>query len=77
MFACSLRAPKMGNPSADPAPWAIEAKEYLRKLVIGKDVAVQMEYTRKITPTPGTEDFSIWMLRELSFDLGLVLFYCL
>ncbi|GMH33782.1 hypothetical protein BSKO_01616 [Bryopsis sp. KO-2023] len=49
----SLRAPKMGNPSNPAADWAVDAREHLRKLAIGKDVQVQMEYTRKITPAPG------------------------
>lgn len=30
--------------------WAHEAKDFLRKLLIGKNVDVQMEYNRKIPP---------------------------
>lgn len=49
----SLRAPKMGNPSQPAADWAVDARDHLRKLAIGRDVQVQMEYTRKITPAAG------------------------
>lgn len=44
----SLRAPKMANPSTPAAEWAVDARDFLRRLVIGKDVKVQMEYTRKL-----------------------------
>jgi staphylococcal nuclease domain-containing protein 1 len=35
----SIRAPKIGNPRRDekPAPYAREAKEYLRSRLIGKE----------------------------------------
>ncbi|VVB13566.1 unnamed protein product [Arabis nemorensis] len=51
----SIRCPKMGNPRREekPAPYAREAREFLRQRLIGKQVVVHMEYSRKITPTDG------------------------
>ncbi|XP_050363710.1 ribonuclease TUDOR 1-like [Argentina anserina] len=45
----SIRCPKMGNPRRDekPAPYAREAKELLRSRLIGREVSVQLEYSRK------------------------------
>ncbi|OIW19304.1 hypothetical protein TanjilG_16838 [Lupinus angustifolius] len=52
----SIRCPKIGNPRRDekPAPYAREAKEFLRTRLIGRQVNVQMEYSRKIVPTEGS-----------------------
>ncbi|KAJ1417805.1 Tudor domain [Sesbania bispinosa] len=52
----SIRCPKMGNPRRDekPAPYAREAKEFLRTRLIGRQVNVQMEYSRKVAPTDGS-----------------------
>lgn len=36
-------------------PYGNDAREFLRKRFIGKEVTVKMEYTRKIGPTPGGE----------------------
>eukprot|EP01018_Ginkgo_biloba_P017900 Gb_32409 [translate_table: standard] len=51
----SIRSPKMGNPRKDerPAPYAREAKEFLRTRLIGKQVFVTMEYSRKVGMTDG------------------------
>ncbi|KAF3629235.1 hypothetical protein FXO38_06792 [Capsicum annuum] len=51
----SIRAPKMGNPRRDekPAPYAREAKEFLRNRLIGKQVHVSMEYSRKVSMADG------------------------
>ncbi|KAH0852942.1 hypothetical protein HID58_093619 [Brassica napus] len=51
----SIRSPKIGNPRREekPAPYAREAKEFLRQKLIGKQVNVQMEYQRKISPADG------------------------
>ncbi|KAL0721178.1 hypothetical protein Bca4012_035777 [Brassica carinata] len=51
----SIRSPKMGNPRREekPAPYAREAREFLRQRLIGKQVTVQMEYSRKISPADG------------------------
>ncbi|XAR50415.1 Micrococcal nuclease [Bertholletia excelsa] len=47
----SIRCPKMGNPRRDekPAPYAREAKEFLRTRLIGRQVNVSMEYSRKVS----------------------------
>ncbi|KAL6003572.1 Translin-1 [Asimina triloba] len=62
----SIRAPKMGNPRRDekPAPYAREAREFLRQRLIGQQVNVSMEYSRKVglvdgpspVPTAGSAD---------------------
>ncbi|GFZ07903.1 TUDOR-SN protein 1 [Actinidia rufa] len=46
----SIRCPKMGNPHRNekPAPYAREAKELLRTRLIGHQVNVSMEYSRKV-----------------------------
>ena len=43
----SIRAPRMGTRDRQPDPWALEAKEFLRQRLIGKQVSVSLEYTRK------------------------------
>ncbi|XP_044493022.1 ribonuclease TUDOR 1-like [Mangifera indica] len=52
----SIRCPKIGNPRKDekPAPYAKEAREFLRTRLIGKQVNVQMEYSRKVPNADGT-----------------------
>ncbi|XP_052182373.1 ribonuclease TUDOR 1-like [Diospyros lotus] len=51
----SIRCPKMGNPRRDekPAPYAREAKEFLRTRLIGHQVNVSMEYSRKVSMADG------------------------
>ncbi|KAJ6800938.1 ribonuclease TUDOR 2-like [Iris pallida] len=46
----SIRSPKIGNPRRDekPAPYAREAREFLRTRLIGRQVNVSMEYARKV-----------------------------
>ncbi|GAV82791.1 SNase domain-containing protein/TUDOR domain-containing protein [Cephalotus follicularis] len=53
VYLSSIRCPKMGNPRRDekPAPYAREAKEFLRTRLIGRQVNVQMEYSRKVGMT--------------------------
>ncbi|KAF9605883.1 hypothetical protein IFM89_020293 [Coptis chinensis] len=52
----------MGNPRRDekPAPYACEAREFLRTRLIGRQVNVSMEYSRKVSmgdvPVPGLAD---------------------
>ncbi|KAG9147424.1 hypothetical protein Leryth_025039 [Lithospermum erythrorhizon] len=52
----SIRCPKMGNPRRDekPAPYAREAKEFLRTRLIGRQVNVSMEYSRKMGDGPAS-----------------------
>ncbi|KAL4383252.1 hypothetical protein GQ457_15G007210 [Hibiscus cannabinus] len=51
----SIRCPKIGNPRRDekPAAYAREAREFLRTRLVGKQVTVQMEYSRKVTMADG------------------------
>ncbi|AQK52802.1 TUDOR-SN protein 1 [Zea mays] len=51
----SIRAPKLGNARTDVKPdhFAREAKEFLRTRLIGKQVAVEMEYSRRISTVDG------------------------
>ncbi|RWR73163.1 nuclease domain-containing protein 1 [Cinnamomum micranthum f. kanehirae] len=51
----SIRSPKIGNPRRDekPAPYAREAKEFLRTRLIGRQVNVSMEYSRKVSMADG------------------------
>lgn len=52
-MCCSIRAPRMGTRDRAPDTWATEAKEFLRKRLIGRDVEVKMEYTRKVPAVAG------------------------
>ncbi|CAA0811227.1 TUDOR-SN protein 1 [Striga hermonthica] len=51
----SIRGPKMGNPRRDqkPDPYARDAKEFLRTRLIGRQVNVSMEYSRKVSLAEG------------------------
>ncbi|WVZ75211.1 hypothetical protein U9M48_023292 [Paspalum notatum var. saurae] len=51
----SIRAPKLGNARRDEKPdnFAREAKEFLRTRLIGKQVSVEMEYSRRISTVDG------------------------
>lgn len=51
----SLMAPRMGTRERQPDDWAVEAKEFLRKKLIGQEVHVKMEYTRKIQAATATD----------------------
>jgi hypothetical protein len=52
---CSVRTPRVGARDRQPEPYALDARDFLRKKLIGKEVTVKMEYTRKIGFTPGQE----------------------
>ncbi|PIA40659.1 hypothetical protein AQUCO_02400015v1 [Aquilegia coerulea] len=51
----SIRSPKMGNPRRDekPAAYAREAREFLRTRLIGRQVHVSLEYSRKVSVADG------------------------
>lgn len=55
-YLASVLAPRVANPRANQnaQPWSSEAKEYLRKKLIGKKVRVAVEYTR--TPPAATNE---------------------
>lgn len=44
----SVRAPRMGGRSAAPEPWAIESKDFLRRMLIGREVTARVDYTRPV-----------------------------
>lgn len=44
----SIRAPRGAARDRAAEPWAAEGKEFLRQRLIGKEVSVSMEYTRKV-----------------------------
>lgn len=45
-FLTNVRAPAVGSKTKEEQPYGFEAKEYLRKRVIGKNITVQMEYEK-------------------------------
>ncbi|KAL4584654.1 hypothetical protein LXL04_009260 [Taraxacum kok-saghyz] len=51
----SIRCPKLGNPRREekPAPYAREAREFLRSRLMGRQVQVSMEYSRKVPLAEG------------------------
>jgi len=49
----SIRAPRMGVRGQPDEPFAFEARESLRKKLIGKQVKVEVEYARKPLPESG------------------------
>jgi staphylococcal nuclease domain-containing protein 1 len=44
----SIRAPRPGVRDRAPEPYGNDAREFLRRKLVGREVKVQMEYTRKI-----------------------------
>ena len=48
----SIRAPRPATRDKPAEPWGTEAKEFLRQRLIGKVVAVNMDYSRKIPAAP-------------------------
>lgn len=52
----SIRCPKLGNPRREekPAPYAREARDFLRMRLIGRQVQVSMEYSRKVPLADGS-----------------------
>lgn len=53
----SVRAPRMPNARAQRAgePWAVEARELLRKLALGKRCRVRVEYARDISTNDSSD----------------------
>lgn len=50
----SIRAPRPATRDKQAEPWGTEAKEFLRQRLIGKVVAVNMDYSRKIPAAPAS-----------------------
>ncbi|XP_053992683.1 staphylococcal nuclease domain-containing protein 1-like isoform X2 [Hylaeus volcanicus] len=60
LYLASIRCPRLGNRNRDEEPWSFEAKEFVRRRLIGKRVKILVEYIKKITSTPGeTRNFPI------------------
>ncbi|KAG0567867.1 hypothetical protein KC19_7G168000 [Ceratodon purpureus] len=70
----SIRAPRIGNPKKEekPAAYAREAKEYLRNLLIGQQVNVTMEYSRKIGAMDGPIPAAAAPGSDRTMDFGSV-----
>jgi staphylococcal nuclease domain-containing protein 1 len=68
----SVRAPRLGNArrGEKDAPYAMEAREYLRSRLIGKTVRVLPEYTRKQGATDRL--FATIMHGSLNLGVGIV-----
>jgi len=52
----SIRAPRMGVRGAPDEPCAFQAREYLRKKLIGKNVKLEVEYTKRPLPEQGATE---------------------
>lgn len=50
----SLRAPRTATRDRAAEPWANDAKDFLRKKIVGRQVEVKMEYVRKVPALDGT-----------------------
>ncbi|MQL77966.1 hypothetical protein Taro_010390, partial [Colocasia esculenta] len=70
----SIRAPKMGNPRRDekPAPYARESREFLRTRLIGHQVNVAMEYSRKVSMADGPSQVTTASSDSRLMDFGSV-----
>ena len=56
VYLAGVRAPSVGGINQDPSPWGWEAKELLRKRLLGKKVNVEMEYSKEIPPKEGIKE---------------------
>jgi staphylococcal nuclease domain-containing protein 1 len=54
VYLASIRAPKFT--AKEQKPWGFEAKEYLRKHAVGKQVSVEVEYEKKVPAKLGLDD---------------------
>jgi staphylococcal nuclease domain-containing protein 1 len=70
----SVRAPRVGNErrGQKAEPWAVEAKEFLRKRCVGKPCRVKMEYARKIAAAGDAQSGSSAPERLLAFGTVLL-----
>ena len=70
----SVRAPRVGNErrGQKAEPWAVEAREFLRKRCVGKPCRVKMEYARKIAAAGDAQSGSSAPERLLAFGTVLL-----
>lgn len=66
VFLANVRAPSFGNlrSTEDRKPYAFEAREFLRKLLVGKAVKVEVEYSKLI---PAKDDKGEEIERKFTF----------
>jgi staphylococcal nuclease domain-containing protein 1 len=67
VMVSSIKAPRGATRDRAAEPWATEAKEFLRQRLIGKEVSVSMEYTRKVPAAIGATAGPASEERVLSF----------
>jgi staphylococcal nuclease domain-containing protein 1 len=71
----SVRAPRPGVRDRAPEPYGNDAREFLRRKLVGREVKVQMEYTRKIGGAaggPGGADAAAAAANERVLQFGNV-----
>ncbi|KAF9965273.1 hypothetical protein BGZ70_005143 [Mortierella alpina] len=56
-----IQAPKLGNKDRDDEPFAFAARNYLRKLLVGKEVMFRVDYT---VPSTGREYGALYLNQE-------------
>jgi staphylococcal nuclease domain-containing protein 1 len=56
----SIRAPRLGARGQPDEPYAFEAREYLRKKLVGKVVRVVVEYSRDPLPEAPTQEVQVF-----------------
>ena len=77
-FLASVRAPALGNvkKQTQDAPWAFDAREFLRKALIGKKVLVEVEYAKEIPASergqPMILEFATVMLGDVNINVLIV-----
>ncbi|GAA5925886.1 uncharacterized protein JCM15063_005152 [Sporobolomyces koalae] len=52
LHLADLTAPRLGTRDRDDEPWAFEARDYLRSLVVGKEVSFTVSYSVSTTTPP-------------------------
>lgn len=58
LHLADLNAPRLGSRERDDEPWAFESRDFLRSLVVGKEVSFSVSYTVPST-TSGPLEFGI------------------
>ncbi|KAI8374206.1 uncharacterized protein BYT42DRAFT_575441 [Radiomyces spectabilis] len=66
----NVQAPRLGNTNRDDEPFAFGSREFLRRLLVGKEVTFVPEYT-VTTTNPPREYGSIWINGSNVTELGL------
>ena len=64
----SIRAPRPAVRDRPSEPWGSESKEFLRQRLIGKEVEVSLEYTRKVPVQPGSDETRMMSLGTVTIS---------